>query len=93
MENKQNKMFNQILDKIDENNYKEYIFINPPDAHDLTEEDSAETENKKKNFPSVLSGNQLRAPSEKRHIVNDSDCQKNVEFHLGIIPSQSSSIT
>ncbi|OAF63650.1 hypothetical protein A3Q56_08645, partial [Intoshia linei] len=73
MENKQNEMFNQILDDIDKNNDKEYIFIDPPDAHDLTDEDSADSEDETKNLPLVLSGNQLRTPAEKRHIVNDSD--------------------
>ncbi|OAF70004.1 hypothetical protein A3Q56_02224 [Intoshia linei] len=41
--------------------------------HDLTDEDSADSEDETKNLPSVLSGNQLCAPAEKRHLVNDSD--------------------
>lgn len=55
---------NEILDILDED--QQDVFIEPPDVHELTDEDSS-NEDEKQTGPENLSGNQLRAPAQLSH--------------------------
>lgn len=70
-----NLTVNDILDVLDES-ADDDIYIEPPDPRELTDEDSADSEDENTQVPSALSGRQLLASAEIQQ-RNDEDISDN----------------
>lgn len=75
---------NEILDILHEDDEPNGIFIEPPDVHYLTDEDSGDEDDDSKRGPENLSGNQLRAPAHFGHSSTDDQ----MDDEMDLLPPQ-----